>query len=332
MPDRATGWSLRPGAEGLVRNENKRGIYVRINSDGLRDREHSIQKPAATLRIAVLGDSLCEATEVQLEKTFWAILEDKLSRCASGRKVEVINFGVAGYSTAQELLMLRTKVWKYQPDIVLLAFTGSDVIENFRPLSGQPLAPYFIHRNNQLVLDDSFRGLIRHEWLRGKWAGAAQHVRTLQLVRELFQCARHPRSMPANDKLYAEPADREWREAWSITEDLIRLVHRETVQHGAAFWIVTMSNDIQVHPEKSGASDLFYPDRRIQRLGARENIPTIVLAEAMAAYAQREGVFLHGFTSTPGFGHWNENGHRVAGELIADRVCRNLPVTTQAPF
>ncbi|HEY6393517.1 MAG TPA: SGNH/GDSL hydrolase family protein [Bryobacteraceae bacterium] len=233
MPDRVTGWSLRPGAEGLVRGENKRGVYVRINSDGLRDREHSIRKPAATIRIAVLGDSLCEATEVPLEKTFWAILEDKLSRCATGgQKVEVVNFGVAGYSTAQELLMLRTRVWKYEPDIVLLAFTGSDVSENFRPLSGQPLAPYFIYKDNQLVLDDSFRGLIRHEWLRNKWASAAQHLRMLQLVRQLFQRSRT--SMPANDSLYAEPVDREWREAWSITEDLIRLIHRETVQHGAA--------------------------------------------------------------------------------------------------
>jgi hypothetical protein len=336
MPDRATGWSLRPGAEGLVRTENKQGVQVRINSDGLRDREHSIRKPASTFRIAVLGDSLCEATEVPLGKTFWSILEQKLSRCElrGGPKVEVINFGVAGFSTAQELLMLRTRVWKYQPDIVLLAFTGSDVSENFRPLSGNPLAPYFILTGNQLDLDDSFRGIITHEWVRNTWAGAAQHLRTLQLVRELIQRARQSsRSMPGNDKLYVQPVDREWQEAWSITENLIRLFHLETVQHGAAFWIVTMSNDIQVHPEqtvrdefrrKYGASDLFYPDGQIQRLCARENIQCITLAEAMASYAERERVFLHGFTPRLGFGHWNENGHRVAGELIAGRLCRDL--------
>ncbi|HEY6393516.1 MAG TPA: hypothetical protein VIX89_19695 [Bryobacteraceae bacterium] len=92
-----------------------------------------------------------------------------------------------------------------------------------------------------------------------------------------------------------------------------------------------MSNDVQVHPEKSAPGGLFYPDHRIQLLCTRENIPVVVLAEAMAAYAKQNSVFLHGFTP-PGFGHWNENGHRVAGELIADRLCREIPMTTRAIF
>src|SRR2546426_8189504 len=44
--------------EGWYRKE---GVsYVRINSDGLRDREHSKSKPADTVRVAVLGDSYSE--------------------------------------------------------------------------------------------------------------------------------------------------------------------------------------------------------------------------------------------------------------------------------
>src|ERR1700683_3080239 len=72
-PDRLTGWSLRPEAEGWVRAENRHGVYVRINRDGLRDRERSIAKPASTWRIALLGDSLCEASEVSLEDAFWTV-------------------------------------------------------------------------------------------------------------------------------------------------------------------------------------------------------------------------------------------------------------------
>src|SRR5690242_412085 len=44
--------------------------YVSINSDGLRDREHTIAKPKDTLRIAVLGDSFTEAVQVAMEDTF----------------------------------------------------------------------------------------------------------------------------------------------------------------------------------------------------------------------------------------------------------------------
>ena len=47
------------------------------------------------------------------------------------------------------------KVREHKPDVVLLAFTGSDVSENYRPLSGQPLAPYFVDQGGQFVWDDS---------------------------------------------------------------------------------------------------------------------------------------------------------------------------------
>src|SRR6266403_352890 len=130
--DLVRGWGLRPFAHAWAIGEAK--VNVRINSDGLRDREHAIQKPAGTLRIAVLGDSYVEGMNVPLEKTFPAVLERELSSCAAlgDRQVEVINFGVSGYGTAQELLTLREHVWKYDPDIILLAFyTGNDFFNNY---------------------------------------------------------------------------------------------------------------------------------------------------------------------------------------------------------
>jgi len=71
-------------------------------------------------------------------------------------------------------------------------------------------------------------------------------------------------------------------------------------------------------------SDLFYQDRRIRSLGSREDIPVISLAEEMASWAEHNQTYLHGFQERPGYGHWNESGHRVAGKLIASRLCREL--------
>ena len=334
MPDRELGWSLRPGAKGLVRQENREGVFVTINNDGLRDREHTIQKPASTLRIAVLGDSLCEATEVRLEKTFWAIAEQELAVCARSRglKVEFINFGVAGYGTAQELIMLRTRVWKYQPDLVLLAFSGSDVSENFRPLSGQPLAPYYIYQGDALVLDDSFRSRVKYEHLRNLKAFFSQRLRILQLGEALVHRT-SPQPAPPDYRLYSVPSDPAWEEAWSVTEKLISMIQEEASEHGAQLWIATTSNDIQVHPDprkrealakKLGLSDLFYPERRIRTMAAQEGIPVITLAEEMARYAEHNEINLHGFQPMTGYGHWNEDGHRVAAQIIASRLCGEL--------
>ncbi|MBV8202830.1 MAG: SGNH/GDSL hydrolase family protein, partial [Acidobacteria bacterium] len=144
-PDPERGWSLRPGAEGWWRKEGL--AYVRISSAGLRDVEHVAAKPAGRLRIAVLGDSCAEALQVPAAQTFWKLLERQLAGCTAGegRTVEALDFGVAGYGTAQELLTLRRQVWRFQPDVVLLAFyPGNDVRNNARPLEMDPLRPYFV--------------------------------------------------------------------------------------------------------------------------------------------------------------------------------------------
>ena len=45
----------------------------------------------------------------------------------------------------------------------------------------------------------------------------------------------------------------------------------------------------------------------------------------MQALADEEGLFLHGYKNTVlGRGHWNETGHRIAGEIIADEVCARI--------
>jgi hypothetical protein len=117
--DERRGWTLRPGIENRVRTEAGQS-FVRTSSAGLRDREHSLAKPPRVVRVAVLGDSFAEALQVAAEQTFWAVLERELGRCPAyaGLTVEVMNFGVGGYGTAQELLMLQDQALEYRPDLV----------------------------------------------------------------------------------------------------------------------------------------------------------------------------------------------------------------------
>ena len=99
-PDAFVGWSLRPGASNSAGHIGPTNV-VRINSKGLRDREHLFNKPSNVFRIAILGDSFAEADQVTIPETFWAVMEARLRSCGKlkGRIPEVINFGVAGYGT-----------------------------------------------------------------------------------------------------------------------------------------------------------------------------------------------------------------------------------------
>ena len=349
--DQYVGYALRPGAEGWWTREGE--TYIKINSDGLRDREHTKVKPPETLRIAVLGDSYAEALQVPLENTFWAVMGQRLQGCEAfgGRRVEVINFGVSGFSTARELITLRQRVWQYSPDIILLLVTTSnDIKDNSRLLSqeyaGLPL-PYFIYQNGELVLDDSllkarneslifrlqksFVGRLLN-WLR-------DHSRLIGLIDKARAAIQNYRqrgnSVPTvvgdeygiKAQVYREPTDPAWVEAWRVTEGLMLLMRDEVRAHGAKFLIVTGSTGIQVYPDPAvrqdfmrrlGVNDLFYPDRRIEALLEREGIEGLNLAPTLQKYAEQNRAFLHG---TDGFGHWNVLGHRVAGDQVAEKLC-----------
>jgi hypothetical protein len=119
-------WSENP----VLRYEPKRGS-TGINSEGLRDREFSRVKPAGTRRIAVLGDSIAfgfcnDGAAIPVENVFAKQLEVLLNQGSPRSQVEVINFAVSGYNTAQEAEMLRSKALKFDPDLIIVAVCLND--------------------------------------------------------------------------------------------------------------------------------------------------------------------------------------------------------------
>jgi len=100
------------------------------NSWGFRDDEFFLSKPADTVRIAVLGDSITAAQNVSQHNRFTELLATCLNNGGHSKKFEVMNFGVGGYNTLQEVATLRTKVLPFQPDIVLIAYCLNDNLPN----------------------------------------------------------------------------------------------------------------------------------------------------------------------------------------------------------
>ncbi len=345
--DGVTGFSLRPGASGWQTDEGR--AWVAINADGQRDIAHAVIKPSGTYRIAVLGDSYAEARQVPLEASFPKKLEQALASCdvLAGRTPEVINFGVSGFGTTQELLQLRDRVWKYQPDLVLLAFTtGNDVVNNSYALEKNADKPYFLPGDDGLTLDESFRErpvFQRQNSLSGRFAlSALSHSRILQILNRVLHAPAPATQSGAiqgtesgiRSGIYLPPANEQWTEAWSITEELVRMMRNEVRSHDAVFVVTTLSNGIQVHPDLAireafrrqlNINTLFYPDQRIADLGSREGFPVLTLAPKLADAAQHDQTYLHGFANTIlGEGHWNVDGHALAAALMADFVCTDV--------
>ena len=190
--------------------------------------------------MALLGDSYTEALQVPLEQTFGAVLERSLSECPPlvGRPIEVLNFGVSGYGTTQELLAYVDRARAFDPDVVLLAFLpGNDVRDNSKALSPSRMRPFYVLDGDQLELDDSFLDSESYAWRTSLlWKLGRRLIDDSRLMQLLNQAknkrtaAREQRELQAtsrrqglgelglDDFVLREPTTAEQREAWEITE------------------------------------------------------------------------------------------------------------------
>lgn len=340
--DPVRGKALRPGQEGEYAREGR--AHVRINGAGYRDHERTVARPGGLHRVAILGDSYVEARQVELGQTFPALLEDELAACRpAGAAVEVLNFGVSGYGTGQELLTWRLDASRYRPDLVLLAFfAANDLADNSAALElrGEGvtgnLRPQF--RLTEGALEITPPAASGPAGRRERWMLAAIHrFRLLELVNQVRRVVGNRRTVGAADRIdaglssfvYGPPeasttaAPDAVRTAWDLTEAILLRLRDEVVESGAEFALISIPSPRQVHPDpeirQPAAGD--YAGRRLERLGDREGFRVIRLEPDFVEAASR-GTFLHGFENTePGIGHWNRDGHRLAAAVIGAGLC-----------
>jgi len=128
-----TGYLKKSDLPGVV-YEFKPGIdsYLKLagfktNSQGLRDKEYSLEKTANTFRVAVIGGSFTVPAGVEIDQAFHSILENRLNQEFPDLNYEFINFGVSGYKINNKIATLKYKALKYNPDLILFILDGSAI-------------------------------------------------------------------------------------------------------------------------------------------------------------------------------------------------------------
>jgi hypothetical protein len=332
------GWGLAPGRERLSYDDHGEfRTVVRINSRGLHDVEHKITKGEGIFRVLVLGDSYIEALQVDLEQSFGRVLEQRLNT-QTNRSVEVVSAGVSSWGTDNELLYFRHEGYKYHPDLVLLAFTASnDVRENYAPFNR--MDPWANMTKPTFVLSPT--GSLEMQagapvpppppWWRQLYVGAYLYERLggrvvlPQRGQNNTPPPRDPNAphVPPDLLVHAPEYPDVVKEAWRVTEALIRALRGEAAAHGANFAVMVHSGPwahyddrwrlmLALEPGAAETWDRRKPARLIDAFLSSEGIPSVDLFDALEAGKVRERMF---------FGvnvHWTPAGHRVAAETVSD--------------
>jgi HEAT repeat protein/lysophospholipase L1-like esterase len=210
--------------------------WEEINADGLRDRTHPVERREGTYRLVVLGDSVTLGAGIKPDEAFPYVMEQRLR--ASGRRIEVMNIALWGWSTRQERIAYERIARRYTPDQVLLAICLNDIPELQNNLSRPPALVAKLHRRSALV-----RRLVNAPG------------REIQNVEQLF-------------------TDRESlrvREAFGRFFDEVRALRKEVTADGASFAMVVFPFRFQV---VAGAPSPTV-QREIEAFGEKENIPVL---------------------------------------------------------
>jgi hypothetical protein len=143
--DDLLGWAHRPGQRGSMSHPDFR-ISVSISEQGLRDREYAFERTPGRRRMLVLGDSFAWGFGVEQDEALSEILERKHPDW------EILNTGVSGWGTDQQLLFFRERGLRWRPDVVLLLFHPNDVEDNAAASRYGYPKPRFVLRDAGLEL------------------------------------------------------------------------------------------------------------------------------------------------------------------------------------
>ena len=185
--------------------------WEEFNRDGLRDRTRTHEKREGYKRIAILGDSVTLGAEIRPEEAYPQRLEARYR--AEGRRVEVMNVALMGWSTRQERIAWERIARKYRPDQAILAVCLNDIPELFNNLSRPP------------------------QWL------ARLHERSA-LVRLVVNA--EGREIDSVERLFAEPDSPRVREALGRFFEEVRALRKEVEADGASLALVVFPFRFQV--------------------------------------------------------------------------------------
>ena len=319
--DRYLGWTLAPSWQGNHRHHDFDVRYT-TNAYGFRGR---FDAPASrkVRRYAVVGDSFTFGLGVNDDQTFVHLLN---SRAGDGDFH--LNFAVPGFSTDQEYLLIRRRVFDFTPAVIMLiTYLGNDLFDNQLPfpLQADNAKPFFELAGDKLVLKNSPVPLIKKSGaraavdLRQVVMGSAPQpggrlMRTLKSL-ELFQLIEQ--SLPPDYGNLSTQFEKRFSSALRLFGALLEHIRTDCRRHDADLVLVLMpGRSLVERPASHSAQFQEYLRARLVETGRQLDIEVLDLASYLTTYHRKNEVRLF----HPHEGHLTAAGHRVTADFIHSRL------------
>ncbi|RLB83633.1 MAG: hypothetical protein DRH17_01815 [Deltaproteobacteria bacterium] len=312
--DPLLGWIGQPNISGVMSYpaEDMDDLHVVMNTEGFWDRTHKTPKSPGVKRLLFLGDSFTIGWGIRQEERFTNIIKDRLSA-----DCEVINMGMWGYSTDQELLVFTEKGLKYRPDVVILVMFLDDLFCSrlFSVNDGIYIKPKFaLSPNDDLELcnvpvpDNHGRSVLLNMVL----------TRFYKLRNRLEMGVEFDRRgwLSVFDKAYLK------QKGYYLSLRLLSEICAVAKGHNMKFLVVIVpwKDQLRAHPiyaAKNGYAgippgrlDFSLPQRVVTLFCEKMGIPVLDLLPVFKEHDCPERLFFKHDC------HWTKAGHRLAAEQI----------------
>ncbi|OGW44503.1 MAG: hypothetical protein A2Y66_06470 [Nitrospirae bacterium RBG_13_41_22] len=317
------GYAMTPHFKGVLQTPESRTTIL-INSQGLRDHEHSRK---GKITIMGLGDSFTFGSGVETKETFLWKVEELLNK-NHGDRYAVIKAGVPGYGTDQEYAFLKAEESTYEPSLVVLGFYVNDIMDNVTP--DFTVIDGYLVPNEKLIDNFESRSLSwkqRISRLLNQWETmlfVVNRLSSLPSFRKLFlEYTIKAKGEKGNRMpLYGVQYTKEVEGAWHATMEYLRSFKRMVEDRHARLLIVYIPERQQVDMDQwkrimayykldEGLYDIMKPNTLLIDFCRKEGILFLDLTNAMRK-AMDEG-------NEPYFtmdAHLTRKGHEVTAETI----------------
>jgi uncharacterized protein YjbI with pentapeptide repeats len=119
-----------------------------INSHGFRNIEFSEEKESGVFRIFMIGGSTTYGSGVDDKNTIPYLLQEKI-RVQGNEEIQIINAGIKGATSLTEVQLIKEKIIKFDPDLILVydgfndikRYYGENLDPNSKGVSDERLSP-----------------------------------------------------------------------------------------------------------------------------------------------------------------------------------------------